>query len=448
MTDVVLGLGTNLGDRLDHLRHAVRALRAKAPRLTIVRVSPVYQSDAMVPPDAPRDWCHPYLNLALRARFEGSVTDLLELAKATERELGRREAPRWAPREADIDILAFGRDRFELPRVRVPHEGLAERPFALFPLADVWPDWEFPAGTPLAGLAARSAAARWPGDPEQVPFRTRRSGLVLTELVGIVNLTPDSFSDGGSWIDPERAVEHARRLAESGATVLDLGAESTRPGAAPVAPADEWARLAPVLGRLRATGSGRPKLCVDTRHPETARRAIDAGADWINDVTGFAEPSMRDAVRESPAELVAMHSLAIPPTRAVTLPRDRDPVALIASWADLLLASLEAAGIRRERIIIDPGLGFGKTADQSLRLLRRAASLGRLGVRVLVGHSRKSFLAGWFSPEEPGATEAAARDPETAAISAILAGEGVDYLRVHDVAGSARALRAWALAAP
>jgi 2-amino-4-hydroxy-6-hydroxymethyldihydropteridine diphosphokinase/dihydropteroate synthase len=448
MTDVVLGLGTNLGDRLAHLRRAVRALRAKTPRLVVSRVSPIYESEALVPPDAPRDWCHPYLNLALLARFEGSVGGLLELAKETERELGRRPAPRWAPREADIDILVFGSERLELARVSVPHEGLAERPFALLPLADVWPDWRFPDGTPLAGLDARTAAARWPGDPDLVPFRTRRSGLMLTELVGIVNLTPDSFSDGGSWSEPERAVEHALGLAAAGATVIDLGAESTRPGALPVAPADEWARLAPVLGRLGATHSGGPRVCVDTRHGETARRALDAGADWINDVTGFADPSMRDAVRDSAAELVAMHSLGIPPTRAVTLPLDRDPVPEIARWAAERLAALEALGIRRERIIIDPGLGFGKTADQSLRLLRGAASLGSLGVRVLVGHSRKSFLAGWFSPDEPGAKHAAARDPETATLSGILAGEGVDYLRVHDVAGSARALRAWALAAP
>jgi dihydropteroate synthase len=235
-------------------------------------------------------------------------------------------------------------------------------------------------------------------------------------------------------------------LAASGATVLDLGAESTRPGAASIPPDLEWARLAPVLGRLASAGSARPKLGVDTRHPETARRALDAGADWINDVTGFADGAMREAVRGSRATVVAMHSLGIPPTRAVTLPPDADPVALVRRWAAERIASLESVGIGRERIIVDPGLGFGKTADQSLRLLRRAASLGTLGVGVLVGHSRKSFLSGWFSPAEPGATEPSARDPETAALSGILAAKGVDYVRVHDVAGSARALRAWALA--
>ncbi len=446
MTDVVLGLGTNLGNRLAHLRRAVRALRAKASELLVDAISPIYESDALVPPDAPPDWRHPYLNLALRARFSGSVGDLLDLAKATERTLGRKPAPRWAPREADIDILAFGLERHDHPKISVPHAGLTERPFALLPLADVWPDWRFPEGTPFAGLRARTAAGRWMGDADRVPFRTRRSGLSLTELVGILNLTPDSFSDGGLWTDPDRAVVHAETLVEAGATVLDLGAESTRPGGKAVAPDEEWSRLEPALTRIVAHRSGELRISVDTRHSETARRALDAGADWINDVTGFADQAMRDAVRASRADLVAMHSLGIPPTRTITLPLDADPVAEIVRWATDRLGQLEADGILRERVIVDPGLGFGKTPDQNLSLLRDSAALGGLGARVLVGHSRKSFLAKWFSPEEQGATATAARDLETAVLSGILAGQHVDYLRVHDVAGSARALRAGALA--
>jgi dihydropteroate synthase len=187
---------------------------------------------------------------------------------------------------------------------------------------------------------------------------------------------------------------------------------------------------------------------VDTRHPATARRAIDAGARWINDVGGFADPGMRDAVRDGDVDLVAMHSLTLPVDRAVTVPLDADPVELVADWAVRRLAELEAQGFDRRRIVLDPGIGFGKTPDQNLALLREPESLGSLGVRILVGHSRKSFLGPWFGFREAGAADPVARDQETALLSALLSARSVDYLRVHDVAASARALRAWSLAGP
>jgi 2-amino-4-hydroxy-6-hydroxymethyldihydropteridine diphosphokinase/dihydropteroate synthase len=444
MTVVVLGLGTNLGDRLAHLRRAVRALRAERT-LLIERVSAIYQSDALVPPDAPAEWNRPYLNLALRARFDGTLDQLLDLAKRTELALGRKAAPRWAPREADIDILAFGSDRVEGPRVTTPHRDLAERPFALLPMADVWPEWVFPAGTVLAGQTARDAARRWRGDSTSVPFRTTRSGLVLTELVGILNLTPDSFSDGGLFDQPEAAIARAHELAAQGATVIDLGAESTRPNVGGrVSPELEWERLGPVL---RPLGCSRPTgvlLSVDTRHPVTARRALDLGVDWINDVGGFGDPALRAVVQPTSADLVVTHSLTIPPERGVTIPVDADPIAVVSDWAEGRWGELEREGIDRRRVILVPGIGFGKTPDQNVALIRDAGALGRLGLRTLVGHSRKSFLAKWF---ESGPGSLPARDQATATLAAYLLTQDVDYLRVHDPSSSARALRAWALVA-
>ena len=468
MAEVVVGVGTNLGPRLDHLRRGVRSLRALAPRLSDIRVSPIYESDALVPEGAPEEWRRPYLNLAVCGRWDDSPEELLRTLKDLEARLGRRPRERWGPREVDFDLLVFDECVIDTAGLTVPHPGLADRPFALLPLADLAPDWRFPPESgppPLAGLTAREAARRWTGTPDHVPLRTRRSFLSLTEVVGVVNITPDSFSDGGAYVDPDAALRHARTLVADGATVLDLGAESTRPGATPITVEEEWARLGPVLEQFSLSlfsafsaksassasrgadgggGDDSPIVSVDTRHVQIALNAITAGARWINDVTGFGDPAMVDAVAEADVDLVLMHSLGIPPDRRRTIPETEDPVAFVLAWADERLTALEARGTGRERVILDPGIGFGKTPDQNAELLRRAGALSALGTRVLVGHSRKSFLAAWYPSGHPAATDPAARDHETALLSAHLARLGVDYVRVHDVAATVRALRAQA----
>lgn len=452
MADVVIGVGTNLGDRLAHLRRGTRALRRLVPHLRISAISPIYESDALMPDGAPPEWDRPYLNLALRGDWSGDPASLLSRLKFLEAGLGRRPHERWSPREVDFDLLTFGGLWLREPDLAVPHPGLADRPFALLPLADVAPDWRFPEGSGLwSQRTAAIAASPWRVAPEGVPLRTRRTFLSLTEVVGVVNLTPDSFSDGEVLLDPASAADHAERLVAEGATVIDLGAESTRPGATPVSPAEEWRRLSPVLARLRTS---RPAdappivLSVDTRNPVTARRAVDAGADWINDVTGLGDPAMVSAVAHAAVDVVAMHSLGIPPTQERTVPRDRDPIRELLEWGSATLASLAAARIAAERIILDPGIGFGKTPAQSAEILRRAHALTGLGVRVLVGHSRKSFLADWYPAGMPGREHPVARDLESAHLAAHLAGLGIDYVRVHDVGLAVRTLRAQAFAGP
>jgi dihydropteroate synthase len=237
-------------------------------------------------------------------------------------------------------------------------------------------------------------------------------------------------------------------LAAAGATIDERGAESTRPGGAAISPEVEWERLEPVLAPLVGAAPPGVAISVDTRHPATAERAIEAGARWINDVTGFASPGMRRAVRAASVELVAMHSLSVPVARGALLPPEADAVEVVLEWARRRLAELERDGIDPARVIIDPGVGFGKSGEQNVALIRDAAAFLDLGVRVLVGHSRKSFLGRWFEPTEPAAALPAERDLETAVLSAALAAQQVDYLRVHDVRGSARALRAWSYGGP
>ncbi|MES2984780.1 MAG: dihydropteroate synthase [Pseudomonadota bacterium] len=245
-------------------------------------------------------------------------------------------------------------------------------------------------------------------------------------LIGIVNVTPDSFSDGGRM--DRAAIAHAEMLAHTGADILDIGAESTRPGAVLLTPDEEWARLEPVLQGIHAQ-SWRPKvrLSLDTRHAETARKALAFGLDIINDVSGCMDAAMGDLLREHPCDMVVMHALGVPPDPAVTL--TGDPIAVVLAWKAAMMEAAQAQGIGAERLIFDPGIGFGKTARQSLELILRSGELVATHGRWLFGHSRKSFIRTVTPVDAPQ------RDEVTRAFSSVLAGAGVDYLRVHDVAG-------------
>lgn len=222
----------------------------------------------------------------------------------------------------------------------------------------------------------------------------------------------------------------------AGASVIDVGAESTRPGATPLSAGEEWDRLAPLLPELlaRCKGGG-VEVSVDTRHAKTAERALALGADWINDVSGLADPAMRAVVRDASCSIVVMHSLSIPADKARVLPEDAEPVAEVLAWWQLRKAELAGTGIAPERLIFDPGIGFGKTAQQSLALLRGVVRLQAEGTPLLIGHSRKSFLSAFT--EAP----AGSRDLETAVVSGWLARQGVTYLRVHALAENALALQ-------
>lgn len=258
----------------------------------------------------------------------------------------------------------------------------------------------------------------------------------MTQLVGILNLTPDSFSDGGKYFSPEKAMEHANALLQAGASIIDVGAESTRPGAIPLTAQEEWQRLEPVLTLLCKQGIS---ISLDSYHPENVTKALALGIAWVNDVTGFTNPAMIDAVKSHRAKLVVMHNLGVPANPAHTLPPDEDAVASVFSWAEKHIKALVTQGIGKDRIIFDPGIGFGKTATQSLELLKRIEVFHALEVDLLVGHSRKSCFSMVTS------SNAQNRDPETYAASLYLAGKNVQFLRVHDVDGNARALKVFGM---
>lgn len=432
MSFVVLGMGSNLGDRASYLRRALRLITQEPALLHHVRVSRVYETEALLTPGSPDDWNKPYLNIAIAGETGLEPETLLRELKSIEARLGRKNRKRWAPREIDLDILVW--DSLTLKTntsqvLEIPHPALLERDFALLPLSELAPEWKYPVTGPFYQKTAQELASR---------FKTRQSQTFAPELVGILNITPDSFSDGGLFVDSKKACEQLERLVDAGAAVIDLGAESTRPGAAAVSADEEWRRLNTVLNSaITMTAKTSVRISVDTRHPEVAQRAIESGAHWINDVTGFEDPRMQKAVADSSVDAVVMHSLGIPPSRDQVLSEDQDPVTLLLKWADSRFCELEKLGIRRDRLIFDPGIGFGKTPRQSLEILKNTHRFAALGTRVLIGHSRKSFLS--IFTDKPFAE----RDPETLAISLKIAQPraAVDYLRVHNVEAHTQALK-------
>ena len=264
--------------------------------------------------------------------------------------------------------------------------------------------------------------------------------LRLPRIMGILNLTPDSFSDGGQFDRPEAALAQARHLAAD-SDMLDLGGESTRPGAAEVAQAEEIARTAPVIRALRADGIATP-ISIDTRKATVAAAVLDAGADLVNDVSGFDfDPAMADLVAARAAPVCIMHAQGLPETMQHD-PRYGDVLLDVYDALETRLQRAEAAGIDRRRILLDPGIGFGKTQAHNLALLRRIGLFHGLGCGLLLGVSRKRFI-GRLGAGAEADLPADARDPGSVALALAAWGQGVQVMRVHDAASHAQALRLW-----
>jgi dihydropteroate synthase len=255
-----------------------------------------------------------------------------------------------------------------------------------------------------------------------------------TLVMGIVNVTPDSFSDGGMFEDAEAAVKHGLRLLEEGADVLDVGGESTRPGSGSVGAEEEGSRVLPVLGGLRREAP-EALLSVDTRKAGVAEEALAAGADVVNDITAGADPAMLRVVATAGAGMVLMHMRGEPETMQAD-PRYDDVVAEVRAFLADRLEAAVAAGIGRDRLCVDPGIGFGKNLGHNLDLLRSISSFRELGVPVLVGASRKRFVG-----ELSGAEDPAGRLEGSLAAAVWCASQGVEMVRVHDVGATVRALR-------
>ena len=431
---VYLGLGTNLGDRVANLRGAVHALE-KVRGVEVVELSSVYETAPWGIEDQPE-----FLNMVLVVRSELSALELLDTVKQVEKDLGREKRVRWGPRLIDIDILFFGDQLVEEDGLVVPHPYMGERVFVLAPLADVAPRLVHPhTGHTVAQMLEgvdRSEVRRLP-----LPLEWGWS----TYVMGIVNVTPDSFSGDGilerdDWL--QAAIRQAHEFVADGADILDVGGESTRPGSVPVSPEEELSRVVPVIEALREEVE--VPISVDTYRAAVAEAALAAGADWVNDVWGLRmDPDLGPLVAAAGCPVVLMHNRSRPKNveqeerlggRYVGIRYDNlieDVRRELQESIDLALAQ----GIAQEHIIIDPGIGFGKTVSQNVQLLDELDRLRDLGYPILLGTSRKSFIGYTLDlpPEE--------RVEGTAATVAIGIDRGADIVRVHDVKAIKRVAR-------
>jgi dihydropteroate synthase len=254
-------------------------------------------------------------------------------------------------------------------------------------------------------------------------------------IMGIVNVTPDSFSDGGDFLEQQAAIDHALKLVEDGADILDIGGESTRPGAEPVSATEEIRRVVGVIAEVRQHTDR--LISIDTTKSEVARQALAAGADIVNDISGLTfDPEIVSVCAESDCGVICMHILGTPETMQAD-PHYDDVVSDVRSFLSDRLTALEESGIARERVVTDPGIGFGKTAEHNVELLSNIAALRDLGRPVLIGHSRKRFLAKVLGrPVEE-------RTFGTIGVAIAVAAQGADMIRVHDVRDTRDSLLAW-----
>lgn len=313
--------------------------------------------------------------------------------------------------------------------------------------------WSVADETYMAGCVAgfQALLQRWPGEPSLGERLAGNLGLSWQErremrwpgrtpagwgdrpvLMGIMNLTPDSFSDGGSLPTLEKAVARAVAMVEEGADMIDVGGESTRPGADPVSLADEIARVAPAIQAIAKVVP--VPISIDTYKPEVAEAAIKAGAAMINDITGLSDPAMAELAARTDVPTVVMHMRGTPRTMQHTPPTYSAVVADVIEWLDKACTQARAVGVQPEQLVVDPGIGFGKTVAHNLELLARLRDLRCLGYPVLLGTSRKSVIGNVLGlPVDQ-------REEGTAATTALAADAAVEIIRVHNVKAMRRVL--------
>lgn len=250
-----------------------------------------------------------------------------------------------------------------------------------------------------------------------------------TRIFGILNLTPDSFSDGGKY----DAYLRLKQFIIEGVDVIDVGAESTRPDAQIISPEEEWNRLKPIFEFIKKENIKTP-ISLDSRNSETIERALDYGVSYINDVSGLENEKIISLVKKYDLKAIFMHSLTIPADKNVNIPESEDIILFLKNWASVKIEALKKFGVKGEALVFDPGIGFGKTAKQSLEIIKRIDELKELGIPLLIGHSEKSFFS-LFTDKKAGE-----RNVETNVVTSYLASKNIDYIRVHNVAEAKRAI--------
>lgn len=417
---IYIAIGSNLGNRLWNIHQALRLLMQSG--FEIVQQSPIIENKAILPADALPEWDQPFLNMVVAGKTTQSLDALLHTLKHIEQQLGRDiDAPRWSPRMMDLDILLADDQQLKTPHYCVPHPELLNRPFLIHLLALIAPELKHPQTQQTFSAIAYDTAG--------MKDCYLQSWAASPKWVGIVNITPDSFSDGGQFFAAEDAINQVLNLHAQGASVIDIGAQSTNPKARMISTAEEYQRLQPVLDVLKPIIQEKNiRISIDSFSDATVKACLDHyPIAWINDVKGaLSDDCLRDIAARG-CQLVSMHSLSIPPTQSQVIPLSVSPIETLCAWAEQKINHLLRCGFMRSQIILDPGIGFGKTPYQNITLIKEIAQLKPFGCPLLVGHSRKSFMDLFnHLPAEQ-------RDIETLALSHYLAQQGVEYLRIHNL---------------
>ncbi|TKA76193.1 hypothetical protein B0A49_06948 [Cryomyces minteri] len=423
---------------------------AHLPEINILRTSGLWETKAMYVENQ-----NNFVNGACEIETTLSPTELLDKLQGIEKMLGRLKTIDKGPRNIDLDILLYDDENINLNRLKVPHPLMLEREFVLRPLCELIPQASLP--TPHDPLSLHDHLSRLPRATSPIstltpiapslPPLSALNSQRRTHVMSILNLTPDSFSDGGLHLPSASALSSSSHLAAlkatilahiaAGATILDVGGQSSRPNAPDVSADEEAARVVPVVRLIRSLPEAAGvTVSVDTYRASVAAAAVNAGADIVNDISaGLLDPDMLPTVARLGCTVCLMHMRGTPATMTsrenCTYPHGVIPT--VASELLSRIAVAEAAGVRRWRIILDPGIGFAKTQSQNLELLRRFGELrnseGLRGLPWLVGTSRKGFIG-----RVTGEAEARDRTWGTAVTVAAAVQGGADVVRVHDVA--------------
>lgn len=446
--EVVIALGSNVGDRLHNFNEALELMNKAG--ISITRHACLYETAPAYITDQPH-----FLNSAVRAFTKLGPHELLGVLKKIEKDIGRTDGIRYGPRPIDLDILFYGKFKVHSDILTIPHERIWERPFVMAPLMDLLgsaADCDTVAGWHSFSLHSGGISESWEkmGGESLIGKEGMKRVLPIenelwdwsqrTSVMGILNVTPDSFSDGGKFLSVEAAVSQARLMISEGADMIDIGAQSTRPMASRISVEEELDRLIPVLEAVVGMPEAEGKLIsVDTFYSEVASEAVSKGAHLVNDVTaGQLDSNMLRVVAGLKVPYVAMHMRGNPSTMQNSENLEYDDVCKqIASELYLRVKDAELAGIPAWRIIMDPGIGFSKKTEHNLDILMGLpnirAEIARKSLAVshapiLIGPSRKRFLGDICSR-----TPAEERDPATvASVTASVLG-GANIVRVHNV---------------
>lgn len=420
MPTVYIALGSNLGNRLAYLHQGIDCL--KSGILKNVVASIVLETPALVLPNSPADWNRPYLNALVRGETDLDPDALLAHLKAIEQQLGRNpNHERWSPRTLDLDVVLYDKECIQNKQLNIPHPGLYNRWFLAHLMALMNPDGK----DPKTQVSFAEQATQMPC-PE-VPFI--RSFVLEPRCVGIVNVTPDSFSDGGLWFAPDAAVARCNQLMQEGAALIDIGGQSTRPNGVQITPEEEWKRLKPVLDRLDFDVV---PVSIDTYQAPVMKQLVEHyPIAWINTFPHLLSDETLRIIAHQGCSICIMHALSVPVKRNECL-SNLHPT--LIDWSTQQVERLIHLGFSTDKIILDFGIGFGKSAYQTRELLQKYGEwAAKTGCSTLLGHSRKSYINA-FSPQE-----ASQRDAETVAISLALR-HSINYIRVHNVALHQRTL--------